>query len=80
MAKTHSNMVPLGTPAHDFSLPGTDGKIWSLENFKNKKALVIIFMCNHCPYVKAVLQRLIDLQNYYADKARNWQGSIQTTR
>lgn len=74
MAPTHSNMVPLGTPAHDFSLPGTDGKIWSLENFKDKKALVIIFMCNHCPYVKAVLQRLIDLQNYYADKSAQLAG------
>ena len=74
MALTHSNMVPLGAPAHDFSLPGTDGKIWSLENFKDKKALAIIFMCNHCPYVKAVLQRLIDLQNDYADRSAQLVG------
>ncbi len=69
MANTHSTMVPLGTPAPDFSLPGTDGKTYSPSNFGNKNVLVIIFMCNHCPYVKAVLRRLINLQNEYAEKS-----------
>ena len=55
-------MVPLGTPAVDFKLPGVDGKVYSLESFSEKNILVVIFMCNHCPYVKAVLQRLIGLQ------------------
>ena len=55
-------MVPLGTPAYDFNLPGTDGREYSLSSFSGKKLLVIVFMCNHCPYVKAVLPRLIDLQ------------------
>lgn len=63
MALMHSTMVPLETPAPDFKLPGTDGTIYTLSSFENAKALVVIFMCNHCPYVKAVLQRLIDLQN-----------------
>ncbi|MEE9258577.1 MAG: thioredoxin family protein [Nitrospinaceae bacterium] len=63
MALTNSTMVPLGTPALDFDLPGVDGKRYSLNSFRDKKVLVIVFMCNHCPYVKAVLQRLIDLQN-----------------
>ena len=62
MALMHSTMVPLGTPAVDFKLPGVGGKTVSLESFSEKKILVIIFMCNHCPYVKAVFQRLIDLQ------------------
>jgi peroxiredoxin len=62
MALMHSIMVPLETPAVDFKLPGVDGKTYSLESFSEKKILVVIFMCNHCPYVKAVLQRLIDLQ------------------
>ena len=62
-------MVPLGTPAPDFSLPGTDGKTYSPSNFGNKNVLVIIFMCNHCPYVKAVLRRLINLQNEYAERS-----------
>ncbi|MCH7500782.1 MAG: thioredoxin family protein, partial [Nitrospinae bacterium] len=56
-------------PAPDFSLPGTDGKTYSPSNFGNKNVLVIIFMCNHCPYVKAVLRRLINLQNEYAEKS-----------
>ncbi len=68
MALLKSTMVPLETPAHDFHLPGVDGKMYSLESFSAKKVLAIIFMCNHCPYVKAVLQRLIDLQNDFSDK------------
>ena len=56
-------MVPLRTSAASFQLPGVDSKTYSLESFSDKKVLVIIFMCNHCPYVKAVLQRLIALQS-----------------
>jgi len=58
-----------GDRAPDFSLPGTDGKTYSPSNFGNKNVLVIIFMCNHCPYVKAVLRRLINLQNEYAERS-----------
>ena len=68
MALLESEMVPLGTPAHNFSLLSTDGKSYSLDSFNDKKVLVIVFMCNHCPYVKAVLDRLIGLQKDYADK------------
>lgn len=68
MALMQSKMVPLGTEAYDFSLTGTEGKLWTLASFKDRKALVIIFMCNHCPYVKAVLDRLIAIQNDYAGK------------
>jgi peroxiredoxin len=71
MALLNSQMVPLGTPAHDFNLPGVDGKMHSLDGYMEINIVVIIFMCNHCPYVKAVLQRLIDLQNQYLD------GSVQ---
>ncbi|GJL77212.1 MAG: thioredoxin family protein [Nitrospinaceae bacterium] len=66
MALMHSTMVPLREPAHEFSLPGVDGRQYTLDSFKNKRILVVIFMCNHCPYVKAVLSRLIDLQNQMA--------------
>jgi len=68
MALMQSKMVSLGTPALNFSLPGTEGKLWTLDAFSDKKALVIIFMCNHCPYVKAVLDRLISIQKDYAGK------------
>lgn len=52
MALTPSTMLPLGTPAPDFSLPDTGGKMVSLDDFKDAPALVVVFMCNHCPYVR----------------------------
>ena len=61
-------MVPLGTAAIDFKLPGVDGEEYSLTSFSEDSVLVIIFMCNHCPYVKAVIQRLIDLQKEVSDQ------------
>src|SRR3989338_10162648 len=54
--------------AKDFNLKGIDGKTYSLSNFKNAKALLIIFMCNHCPYVKAKQKTIISLQNKYKSK------------
>ena len=52
MVKTASTMLPLGTLAPHFSLPNVDGKTVSNDDFKASKALVVIFMCNHCPFVK----------------------------
>lgn len=52
MVKTASTMLPLGTQAPPFSLPNVDGKTVSLDDFKSSKGLVVIFMCNHCPFVK----------------------------
>jgi len=52
MVKTASTMLPLGTTAPDFSLKNVDGSTVSLANFADAKALVVIFMCNHCPFVK----------------------------
>ena len=68
MALLHSTMVPLGTLAGNFKLPGVDGEEYSLTSFSEYSVLVIIFMCNHCPYVKAVIQRLIDLQKEVSDQ------------
>ncbi len=61
MALTPSTMLPLGTPAPQFRLPDTNGKIVSLADFKDALALLVIFMCNHCPYVKHIRQRLAQL-------------------
>lgn len=58
----------MGTPIIDFSLPATDGSDYNPSDFQDKKVLVVIFMCNHCPYVKAVIDRLIALQADYAGK------------
>lgn len=52
MVKTASTMLPLGTTAPPFSLPNIDGKIVSLADFSSSKGLIVIFMCNHCPFVK----------------------------
>src|SRR5690242_8308358 len=51
MVKTASTMLTLGTKAPDFSLKNVDGKTVSLKDFADKKGLLVIFMCNHCPFV-----------------------------
>ncbi len=51
MARTPSTMLALGTPAPDFRLPDTQGRLRSLDDFKDAPALLLVFMCNHCPYV-----------------------------
>src|SRR5579864_1836860 len=51
MVKTASTMRPLGTEAPDFSLPNVDGKLFSLADFAGKRGLLVVFMCNHCPFV-----------------------------
>lgn len=49
-----------GQPAIDFTLPGVDGQDWSLESVKGKNGMLILFICNHCPYVKAIQSRLVE--------------------
>ncbi len=61
-------MLPLGTAAPDFKLPDTGGKIVSLADFKDKAALLVIFMCNHCPYVIHIRPGLAQLARDYAPK------------
>ena len=74
MALLESTIPRLGTPAHDFSLEGIDSKTHSLKSYSEKEIIVIIFMCNHCPYVKAVLKRIIDLQNEFIDRGVQFIG------
>lgn len=59
MVSTETPICEFGKPAIDFSLPGTDGKIWTLDDCRGENGLLIMFICNHCPYVKAILDRLI---------------------
>ena len=69
MARTPSTMVALGTTATDFNLPDTvSGKNFSLENLKGRLATVIMFICNHCPFVKHVNPELVKLANDYKNK------------
>jgi peroxiredoxin len=69
MARTPSVMAPLGKQAADFTLPDTvSGNNLSLQNLKGAKATVIMFICNHCPFVKHVNAELVKLGNDYKDK------------
>lgn len=66
MARTLSNMIPLGTVAPDFNLPDTvSGKTVSLQELKSDKATLIMFICNHCPFVKHVDEQLVALGKEY---------------
>jgi len=67
MVLLESLQIPLGSVARNFSLPGIDGKEHSLLDLKGD-ITVIVFMCNHCPYVQGVIQRLISLQKKFKDK------------
>lgn len=57
-----------GLPAIEFKLPDTQGKIWTLEDCRGDNGLLVMFICNHCPYVKAIVERLVrdarELQQY----------------
>jgi len=68
MAVTASQMLPLGTSAPDFSLPDTQGNMVSLGDFTGVPALLIIFMCNHCPFVKHILNAMVELIKEYQAK------------
>ncbi len=57
--------LKIGSVAPDFLLSGVDGRQYSLESFLDKKILIIMFSCNHCPYVQAYEQRIIDLQKEF---------------
>ncbi len=65
MALVHTPDPEFGATCPDFELPSTNGKTISLSQFKDGKPLLVLFMCNHCPYVKAILDRLVDLGNYF---------------
>lgn len=61
MALTFTPQAELTDTCPDFSLSGTDGKTYSLQDFKNDHPLVVMFICIHCPYVQAIEDRLIQL-------------------
>ena len=59
MVRTETPLVDPGTAAADFLLPGTDGKDWSLEQCRGANGLLVMFICNHCPYVKSIIDRIV---------------------
>jgi peroxiredoxin len=59
MALTETPVCDFGRPAPDFRLNGVDGKTWTLNDVRGKNGLLVMFICNHCPYVKSVRDRII---------------------
>lgn len=68
MVVTSSKMLALGTPAPDFCLPDTQGNIVSLNDFKDTSAFLVIFMCNHCPFVRHVLEGMLKVAKEYQER------------
>lgn len=68
MVRTPSTMLPLGTEAPDFKLMNVDGQEVSLADFADAPALLVIFMCNHCPFVIHVADELARLTSEYMEK------------
>lgn len=68
MALLETPVCDFGRKAFDFALPGIDGKIWTLEECRGENGVLVMFICNHCPYVKAVRERIVrdarELQAY----------------
>jgi peroxiredoxin len=72
MAATPSVMIPLGSVAPSFNLPDTvSGKSRSLEELKGKQGTLIMFICNHCPYVKHLNKEIVAIANEYQSKGIN---------
>lgn len=59
MALLQPPVCDFGASAINFSLPGTDGKVWTLDQCRGKNGTLIMFICNHCPYVKAIQKLLV---------------------
>jgi len=68
MARTPSQMLPLGTLAPAFNLPDVDGKMHSLDDATGSQAYLVMFICNHCPFVKHVADELARLGRDYREK------------
>lgn len=69
MARTESNMLPIGTPAPDFTLPdAVSGSLYTLSSMSKSKATVVMFICNHCPFVIHINEQLVKLANDYGTR------------
>ncbi len=65
MSMQPSTMAPLGSEAPDFELPDTRGETVSLDDFDDARALLVVFLCNHCPYVKHIRDELAEFAREY---------------
>ena len=90
MALTAPGICDFGWKARDFALRGTDGKTYGLADVRGDKGTLVVFICNHCPYVKAVIGRLVDEakalagdrhrhDRHHAERHRGLSGRIPST-
>ena len=68
MALTPSTMLELGVEAPDFNLPDPDGKLYARDNVRDAPALLVMFICNHCPYVKHIRAGLAQFASDYSER------------
>ncbi len=59
MVSLETPVCDFGAPAIEFALPGVDGRQWTLQDCRGEKGLLVMFICNHCPYVKAIRERIV---------------------
>lgn len=59
MVSTQTPLCDFGAPAPDFALPGVDGWVWTRDQCAGPRGLLVMFICNHCPYVQAIRDRLV---------------------
>lgn len=69
MALLETESIPLGTPCPDFDLPGVDDRNHRRDDFADADVLVVMFICNHCPYVVAIEDRLVALARHFAGRS-----------
>jgi len=68
MVSLQTPVCDFNLPAVDFSLPGVDGKMWDLASAKGENGLLVMFICNHCPYVKSIRDRIVRDTNELKEK------------
>ena len=68
MIKRHSRLLALGTAAPAFALPDPSGKLWRLEDFSTARAVLVAFLCNHCPFVQHMLDGFVSFAHEYGPK------------
>ena len=74
MSEKSTPFCDFGQNAYDFDLGCTNGKIWTLDSLKGERGLLIFFICNHCPFVKAIIPKLVKVTNTLIDHGINSVG------
>lgn len=74
MALLYSEKIILGSPAKDFKLQSVDGKTYALQDFNSYQVLVLLFICNHCPYVQAIEDRILAAERFFRGKGVEFVG------